>query len=256
MKRFSVVIPAYNAGPAIERTVRSAVNQQRTIPRSDFEVIVVDNNSKDQTAYFAKLGGADKVVKELQKGTNYARNRGYLESRGEIVCFLDADCIAPENWLLKIDRIFNDPKVQACGGPYDYGFSGLKAAADVTYTRVIFPLVIGFLGLFKPTAILIGGNFAVRRSAIEKIGGIPLVTYWGDDALVATLVRRMVGKVRFVSNLNVKSAHDRFDDKGFFRLAIGYARAFFRVWKGVPRHPKREDVPKIIDKIFKTPLKN
>ncbi|MCL4403771.1 glycosyltransferase family 2 protein [Patescibacteria group bacterium] len=254
MKRFSVVIPAYNAGPAIERTVRSAVNQQRTISRDDFEVIVVDNNSKDQTAHFAELGGADKVVKEFQKGTNFARNRGYLESQGEIVCFLDADCIAPDDWLWKIGRVFNDLKVQACGGPYDYGFHGLKAAADVVYTRAVFPFVIGLLSIIKGTAILIGGNFAVRRSAIEKIGGIPLVTYWGDDALVATLVRRMVGKVRFVSNLNVKSSHDRFDDKGFFRLAIGYARAFFRVWKGVPRHPKREDIPGIIERIFKAPL--
>ncbi len=254
MIKFSIVIPAYNAGPAIERTVRSAVNQQRTIPRGDFEVIVVDNNSSDTTAHFANVAGADRVVKELQKGTNYARNRGYLESKGEIVAFLDADCVAPEDWLLKIDRICNDPKVQACGGPYDYEFRGLKAAADVIYTRIVFPVVIGCLNIFKGTAILIGGNFAVRRSAIEKIGGIPLVTYWGDDALVATLVRRMVGQVAFVSDLNVKSSHDRFDDKGFFRLAIGYAKAFFRVWNGVPRHPKREDVPLIIEKVFNHPL--
>jgi glycosyltransferase involved in cell wall biosynthesis len=252
--RFSIVIPAYNAGPAVEKTVRSAVNQSRTIPRKDFEVIVVDNNSTDTTAHFAKLGGADKVVTEIQQGTNYARNRGYRESRGEIIAFLDADSVAPEDWLLKIDRVFNNPKVQAVSGPYDYGFTWLKGLADIVYTRVIFPAVLAILGLFKGTAIVIGGNFAVRRSALEAIGGIPPAKFWGDDALIATLVRRMVGRVAFVSNLNVRSSHDRFDNKGFLALAAQYASAFWKVWHRVPKHPTRDKLPGIISKLFKSPL--
>lgn len=254
MIKFSIVIPAYNSGVGIEKTVRSALNQSRTVPRGDFEVIVVNNNSTDNTAELAKAAGADKVVTENRQGPNQARNRGFLESTGEIIAFLDADCEAPENWLLKIDRVFNDPKIQACGGPYDYGFTGFKALGDWVYTQIIFPLVIGLLTVFKPTAILIGGNFAVRRSALENIGGIPTVRFWGDDAMVATLIRRIVGEVAFRDDIKVKSSHARFNKDGFVTLALKYAKAFWDVWRGVPKHPQRKDIPQILDKIFTPPL--
>ncbi|MCL5267860.1 MAG: glycosyltransferase family 2 protein [Bacteroidetes bacterium] len=235
--KFSIVVPAYNAEESIGYTVRSVVEQSKTISRSSFEVIVVDNNSTDKTREVALEAGADVVAKEKLQGTNIARNRGYLESRGEIIVFLDADSEAPEDWLIRIGEAFEDPTTQAISGPYDYGFTRTKAIAEAIYTRIVFPSLPKLLRLLfrKKAAIIIGGNFAVRRSTIEKIGGLPPLTFWGDDAAIAMAVVRRVGKVRFISTLRVKSSHKRFDRDGFLILAGKYARAYFRVYFGLPK---------------------
>ncbi len=251
MIKLSVVIPAYHAAATIGDTVRS-LQKQAGVARETYEVIVVINGPADEeTRVKALAAGADKVVREPEKGTNIARNcgAGAADPHSQFICGMDADSQAPQDWLARILEIFQDDRVQAVSGPYDYGFTGLRALAEKIYTQLVFPLVISFLNLFKGTAIIIGGNYAIRKSALEKIGGIPPAKFWGDDALLAMLIQRMVGKVLFVRNLRVKSAHDRFDRDGFLKLAATYAAAFLRVWWYVPAHPTLEDLPKIIHRL-------
>ncbi len=248
MIKVSVVIPAYHAAGTIGDTVRS-LQKQSGIARSEYEVIVVINGPADEEVRVKALAaGADKVIREPEKGTNIARGSGAraADPDSRFIFGMDADSQAPEDWVSRIMDIFQDNSVQAVSGPYDYGFTGMRAWSENVYTQAIFPFIIGLLNLFKGTAIIIGGNYAVRRSALEKIGGIPPAKFWGDDALLATLIQRMVGKVLFVRDLRVKSSHDRFDRDGFLKLAATYAIAFFKVWWRVPAHPKLEDLPKVL----------
>ncbi len=253
MIEVSVVIPAYNAAATIGDTVAS-LQRQKGIARDRYEVIVVINGPADEeTRVQARAAGADKVIREPERGTGIARRAGAraADKNSKYVLGLDADSEAPEDWIYRILEIFKDEKIQAVSGPYDYGFTGRKAWADDVYTQKVFPFVIGFLGIFKGTAIIIGGNYGVRKTALDKIGGVPPAKYLGDDALMAILIERMVGKVLFVLDLRVKSAHDRFDREGFVTLAGTYAWAFLKVWRRVPKHPQLEDMSEILYRVFK-----
>lgn len=90
----SVVIPAYNSGVTIASTIRSVLLQTC----NDFEIIVVDDGSKDNTVTCAKaLGERVRVVCQDNRGAAAARNRGLAEAKGDYVAFLDSDDL----WLAK-----------------------------------------------------------------------------------------------------------------------------------------------------------
>jgi glycosyltransferase involved in cell wall biosynthesis len=87
--RLSVVIPAYNAAKFIAEALVSVFSQKNAPP---FEVIVVDDGSRDETAAIVERNfPAVRLVRKTNGGPGSARNRGVEEARGEIVIFLDAD---------------------------------------------------------------------------------------------------------------------------------------------------------------------
>ena len=230
MKKISVIIPAWNEEKFVPKTISALLAQD--YPREDFEIIVSDNNSNDKTSEVAKNAGADKVVFEKEKGTNVTRNRGAHEASAEILAFLDADCIPPPDWLRKIEKIFENPKIAAVSGPYDYEFRGIKKLADKFYIGLIFktaPKIITFI-FRKKDAIIIGGNFAVRKSTFETMGEFPRFRFYGDDTAIAIIIVRKIGEVLFDPNLIVKSSSRRLEKQGFFKIGFNYIFHHFKVY--------------------------
>ena len=93
----SIVIPSYNRSDLLKK-ILDAVTEQ-TLSEEQFEVIVVDNNSSDDTkqvvqSYNEKIKGL-KYVLETKQGACHARNRGIQEATGEYTAFLDDDCLPP-----------------------------------------------------------------------------------------------------------------------------------------------------------------
>jgi glycosyltransferase involved in cell wall biosynthesis len=84
--RFSVIIPVYNREELLKRAVISVLNQSF----KDFEIIVVDDGSSDNSAKVAKEFNI-KVVSQPNRGVAAARNAGIKEAKGEIIAFLDSD---------------------------------------------------------------------------------------------------------------------------------------------------------------------
>lgn len=221
--KFSVIIPAYNEAQIIEQTIKALSNQ--TVSRSEYEIILVDNNSTDDTSGVALTSGCNKIIKELIPGTNIARQRGVKESVGDIIAFLDADCVPPPNWLEKIDVLLSKKGVAAVSGPYNFQFRGLARIGEIIYTHYFFSIVDKLLWfIFRDRAgVIMGGNFATYRATIEKIGGLPPFRFHGDDSAIAMLISRNVGKVLFHRKFNVISASRRFEKEGIFRLTIKYS---------------------------------
>ena len=242
--KFSIIIPAYNEEKYIEKTVRAALRQD--IPRKDFEIIVVDNNSTDKTSEVAKRAGADKVVLEKKKGTNMARERGFEESRGKIVAFLDADCAPPKNWLRNIEKLLAKEHAAAISGPYDYNFHGATKTAEKIYEKFAFKKIPEFLekAFGKRAGAIIGGNFAAPRETIQKIGGLPPIVFSGDDAAIAILIARKVGKVAFSSKLRVKSSPRRFKERGLLNTVSKYGWYYFKTYFSLPETTKKKIVKK------------
>ena len=115
----SVIMPAHNAAGMLPRTLAGLRNSD--LPREAWELIVVDDGSTDDTSLIAARY-ADTVVTLPGKahGPAYARNRGFEVSRGEIVVFIDADCVVHTDTLSRLaDRFAADPDLGAAFGSYD-----------------------------------------------------------------------------------------------------------------------------------------
>ena len=103
---FSVIIPAYNAENFIKRSIQSVLNQTF----SDFELIVVNDGSKDATYETAKsvLDERLLVIDKTNEGVSVARNTGIQKAKGKYLCFLDADDeYLPEHLMILYEAIQN-----------------------------------------------------------------------------------------------------------------------------------------------------
>jgi glycosyltransferase involved in cell wall biosynthesis len=110
----SVVVPAYNEERFLGACLDSLLSQDFSY---GYEIIVVDNNSTDETSKIAISKGV-RLITETKRGVCAARNAGTLAAHGEIIVSTDADSTFAPNWLTKIYETFEqDQKVVAVTGP-------------------------------------------------------------------------------------------------------------------------------------------
>jgi len=192
--RISVIVCAHNEARYLPACLHSVLAQSR---RPD-EVLVVNNASSDETAAVAAQIPFVRVIDEPRKGLVVARETGRRHASGHILVCLDADRRAPLPWIARIERRLNlDPRLIALSGPYryydwDWWSRSLIRAYDFTLAPATQLLVKHILHI---GTIFNGGNFAVRREALERIGGFDTsIEFHGEDTNVG---RRLsaIGKV-------------------------------------------------------------
>jgi glycosyltransferase involved in cell wall biosynthesis len=116
MKMVSVVIPAFNAQDTISYCLDSLMAQEHA---GSYEVIVVDDGSVDRTGELVARYERVKLVRQPNAGPAAARNTGAREAAGDIVLFLDSDCVAEKNWLTEmIKHLRNGTDVVGVKGRY------------------------------------------------------------------------------------------------------------------------------------------
>lgn len=109
----SVVIPSYNSANTIERCLESLARQTYA---GDYEIILVDSSSDGTPQIVRKKYPETRMISfAVRTDPGKARNAGILEARGEIIAFIDSDCIAAPDWLEKIDAAHRLP-YRAVGG--------------------------------------------------------------------------------------------------------------------------------------------
>lgn len=200
--KVSVVIPAYNEGKFIEPTLKSLLNQTH----KDFELIVVDNASTDDTAIIAESFGARVVVQKI-KGVAAARQKGFESARGEIIASTDADSIVPANWVAKIaERYEKDSRLAGFGGLANLYSGALTATAAGRY---LFPIFWQIDKMVSGGWNMSGFNMSVRKSAFKKIGGFDTNLKMGEDIDLSKKLRT-VGRVKIDMNLFVFSSGRRY----------------------------------------------
>ena len=198
--RFSVVVPAFNEAAFIGRTLLSLREQDF---QGAVEVIVVDNNSTDDTADVARAFGAV-VVCEERPGVCWARQRGTAAARGEIVLSTDADTVHPPDWLSRIDdRFRSDDECVAVAGPCRFSAAPLWARI---YPTILFGAVHFLFGLTKRVFYATATNIAFRRSVFS--GYDTTLTQGGDE--LGLLVRlRPQGRIIFDRSIVVTTSARR-----------------------------------------------
>jgi glucosyl-dolichyl phosphate glucuronosyltransferase len=116
----SIVIPTYKRAGALPRVLGSALDQ--TYPAASYEILVIDNNSPDDTARVVdeiarEHPGRMTRLLETRQGVSYARQAGIDRARGDIIAFFDDDVYVSRNWLETIvDALSSHPDVQCVGG--------------------------------------------------------------------------------------------------------------------------------------------
>jgi glycosyltransferase involved in cell wall biosynthesis len=122
MPEISVIICTYNRSSSLKDLLESLLIQEVT-EEFTYEVIVVDNNSGDNTkeivdSYISKFQGRLRYLFEPRQGKPFALNLGIQEARGELLAFTDDDCILEKNYLVEIHKTFKEygSKIGIVGG--------------------------------------------------------------------------------------------------------------------------------------------
>ncbi len=116
-KKISVIIPAYNAEEIISRTIKAVTSQK--FPPKDYEIIVVNDGSTDNTKRIVSRFKNVKLVNIVHGGAAKARNSGVINAKGNIVAFTDAGCIPKKNWIKELMKPYKDENIVGVAGTYD-----------------------------------------------------------------------------------------------------------------------------------------
>jgi glycosyltransferase involved in cell wall biosynthesis len=218
----SVIVCAHNEARYLPACLHSVLAQSR-LPD---ELLVINNASTDETSLVASQIPHVRVVDEPRKGLVVARETGRRHASGDLLIYLDADCRAPLTWLERIERRFDrDAALIALSGPYryyDWDWTGraLIRAYDFTLAPATQLLV---KHLLRVGTIFYGGNFAVRKEALERIGGFDTsIEFHGEDTNVG---RRLfaIGKVGLFHDCYLYTSARRYVAMGkgaVFRLYV------------------------------------
>jgi glycosyltransferase involved in cell wall biosynthesis len=176
--RISVVIPAYNYGRFISDALRSIISQTR----APNEIIVVDDGSTDSTEeVVSQFGERVKYVRQKNAGVCAARNRGAIESTGDLIAFLDADDTWAPTSLEKQVAVFE--KNENIGLVH----CGLREFDSATGETIRFYLEGGEDGvadnllLWEGPVIAGPGTVLVSREAFDDVGGFDTQLKVGED---------------------------------------------------------------------------
>lgn len=215
--RISVVVCSHNGA----RTIRECFEGLRRLEYPDFEVIVVNDGSKDRTAAIASNFGF-RVISTENKGLGSARNTGLAAATGDIVAYVDDDAWPDPHWLTYLAAAFLGTTHVGLGGP------NIPPPAD----GLVADCVANAPG--APTHVLLsdreaehlpGCNMAYRRAALEAIGGFdPRFHAAGDDVDLCWRLQERGWTLGFCPAAIVWH-HRRNSVRAYWRQQQGYGRA-------------------------------
>jgi glycosyltransferase involved in cell wall biosynthesis len=167
----TVVICTYNRAELLATALQTLCQQM--FEPSHYEVIVVDNNSRDKTwlvsQEFCQRQPNIRYCLELRQGLSYARNRGWREAKGEYVAYIDDECKVPAQWLAVAKQIIDRLAPAVFGGP----FFGYYRTAKPPWWKEDYG---GFeysdvARALTPSEHISGGNLVIQRTVLDKLGG-------------------------------------------------------------------------------------
>jgi hypothetical protein len=187
----------------------------------DYEVIVVDDGSIDETATIARRYDV-RLISTANRGLSAARNTGLDESTGEIVAYIDADARPDPHWLRYLAAAFQGGEYDAVGGP------NISPAGDGEFAECVSSAP------GNPTHVMLsdqvaehipGCNMAFRRDVLTSLGGFDTrFRAAGDDVDLCWRIQDAGGTIGF-SPAAVVWHHRRSSIRAFWRQQVGYGAA-------------------------------
>jgi glycosyltransferase involved in cell wall biosynthesis len=240
----SIVVPVYNGRRTIQRCIDSLLVQ--TYPPNNYEIIIVDNNSVDETTDIVSGYKKVKLLRQNKiQNSYYSRNLGSTHACGEIIAFTDADCIADPNWLIELSTRLANEEICAVGGAVinDEPTNLVEAfLSEINPLRDYYKAPGQFL---QP---IITANAAFKRHTFNEFGGFNANLYTGADIDLAWRMQLRYGNcVSYAPNAVVYHKH-RSSLKGMFlqyrRHGFGeiFLDAIYCCYPGYPRSLQNQQV--------------
>ena len=218
--KISLIIPAHNEEKYIADCLEHVIKNSNG---KFFEIIVVNNVSSDKTEEIALKFPGVRVVHEHNKGLTHARQRGYIEAKGDILAYIDADTRMPKGYYERIIKEFSKNKKLVClSGPHEYhDIHKVHQLLVKTFWRgIAFPayLFIGYMA--------IGVNFVIKKDILKKMNGFDTsITFYGEDTDIARRASKY-GKVKFSVSFGMPTSGRRLTDHGVLKSFYIYATNF------------------------------
>jgi len=216
--RVSVVVCSYNGGRTLGQCLESLVR----LDYPDYEVLLVDDGSTDDTAAIAARFPEVRLVRHLRnEGLSASRNAGLAAATGAIIAYTDSDCFADPDWLTHLVHRLESTGADAVGGPNLSPDDGWVAAAiNASPGQPTHVLESDQVAEHVP-----GCNMAFRRAALASINGFdPQFLRAGDDVDVCWRLQQAGGWITFAPGGMVWH-HRRQTPRSYFRQQAGYGEA-------------------------------
>ncbi len=239
----SIIIPTYNNENVILRSLETWTKQ--TLSKEDYEVIIVDNNSTDNSANLIKKFVENKsnfqYVLETNPGATNARHAGATQAKSDILLFCDDDGLFNPECLEEILKVYkNNPKVDAVTGKIEVLWDKEPSDWITPYLFMLGALDYGDKIAYSTEFFLNGGIFSIRKQVFEDLGGFNpdlLGSYLigdGDTGLVIKLHKNhsIIGYTPFAVMQHIqfvdKQGNQKDMGRRFYNVGVSNAYGFFR----------------------------
>jgi cellulose synthase/poly-beta-1,6-N-acetylglucosamine synthase-like glycosyltransferase len=210
--RITVVVPARDAAATLTPLVAALRSQES--PPGGMEVLIVDNGSRDATAQIARDAGFTVLEHKDVPGASAARNAGARAASGDLIAFVDADCVPSPGWAVALASAFDDPGVGGVGGRV--------IAATPTTVLEQYAEREGYItqdaGLSDPyLPWVLTANCCFRREVLEQLGGFDEEMVGAEDVHFSRRMQREIGlRVGYAPDAVVEHRH-RSSVRGLWR---------------------------------------
>ncbi len=234
----SVVVPAFNEERHLPETL-SSVQDAVTSCRCSVELIVVDNASTDHTADIARAFGATVAHEQIHKVAR-VRNVGARSAHGDVLVFIDADTVVPQQFLDKVVEAMTDP---ACIG-------GSPDVIHCVRSRLLRDYFNVWRWIGTKLGMAQGAAQFCRMAAFRTLNGYDESQFMGEDVDFYWRLRKLSDKVggylRFLDDVQVFPSPRRFDNTPIWHTLIWTNPVFIAplrktkaVWAGWYVRPPR-----------------
>jgi len=197
----SVVVPTRNRADYLAVCLGSMEDQHIDVA---YEVVVVDDGSDDATRTVAERAGAGYERHVRPRGPNAARNTGIAATSAPLIALVDDDVRAPDGWLAElVDGAKRHDWAEALGGPIRASLEGPAPGACGREGAPITTLDLGPAD--RETDFVWSANMAIRRAAVERIGGFDEeVPIYGDEEEWLIRLKAAGGRVAYVAGAGLQ----------------------------------------------------
>jgi len=176
----SVIVAARDAAATLPLCLASL----KALDYPEFEVVVVDDGSRDETVALAERAGV-RVLASPRPGPSAARNHGVRHASHEIVAFTDADCVVPRHWLRALVEGLRTSRAAGVGGPQRNVFpTGPRSARDLDLFFSLAAIVSDYARSEsgpRPVDHNASCNVAYIKHTLDEVGGLAEDLFPGED---------------------------------------------------------------------------
>ena len=239
-KRLSVIVPVFNGEKLVAACIESLLSQ--TYDNGLLEIFVVDNGSTDHTREIVQKYNVQYLY--VKNGNAYtARNLGLSEANGEIIAFIDADCIADPHWIEHAVRTIESKNFDLVGGRIAPKFTSTRSPSEwacaATYCRHDISI--------PQRNVAFGGNLFVLKKVIEVVGNFDDSGNSGGDVAFTKLAALRGFKLGYAPDAVVSHPTMRFSE---------IMRKSFRVGRGKGHLGIQKDASSISDILSRPHIQN